>query len=148
MRVIVTIFLMVIMIIPDQVFAGDGFLKKLKQHKKEFHAMAEYLVSKNYHKEFSEPVIFIDPEKVDDANIKTFCKRFGVSSITMENYKDKGYTVPMDYVVVFHRNYTPVAGSRRDVIVDFAPIDRNYHDFNEYGSQLVKIDTRMYYYKH
>jgi hypothetical protein len=135
-------------IIPDEVFAGDGFLKKLKQHKKEFHEMAEYLVAKNYHKDFSEPVIFIDPGKIDDANVKAFCKRFGISGITMENYKDKGYTVPMDSVVVFHRDNTSVAGNRRDVIVDFASIDRSFNDFNEYGSQLIKIDMRMYYYKH
>ena len=127
---------------------GSGFLRKAKAHKKEFRQMADLLIKENYHKDFKEPVIFIDVAALQNEELKAFCKRFHIAEISIQNYEDKGYTVPMDSVVIFHREYTPVLGSRRDIIVDFALTDRSYSNFSEYGARLVKIDSRMYYYKH
>jgi hypothetical protein len=131
--------------------AGDGFYRKAKKHKEEFKEIALYIISKGYHKNFSNAYLYIGVDTLEDVRIKKFCRKFNIHQLTIQekyDYQGKSGEFVEDSVIIFERKYTPVIGPRHEIIIDCSIEKKDYRDFEEYGQKLRRIEKGIYYFRH
>jgi len=132
-------------------YAGDGFYRKAKKHKQEFNEMTLYIISKGYHRYFSNPYLYIQVDTIKDTRIKKFCRKFEIFQLTIQgkyDYQGKSGKFVEDSVIIFERKYTPVIGARCEIIMDCSIEKKDYPDFEGYGQKLIRIEKGMYYFRH
>jgi hypothetical protein len=126
----------------------DNYLKKVIKYQEEIITISKKIEEEGYCNGYKKLHLYIDVNTITNNEIKDFCKRMKIKQILVRGAEKENRFIPSDTTITFIKQYVPIIGIRKEIVVNMKTSDGNFENHQGYGQEVIRINDKIFYFKH